>query len=102
MPIGSNSVALAMGALIPATTTIGASAQRQLVASGSLTTGNPTSGTSSSYYSQPSEDYTMMEVELRHLSCELDSMGGEICLENKQIQIQLQLQLPQNVLSAYL
>ena len=37
---------------------------------------------SSAFIFQPSEDYTMCEVELRRLSPELDAIG-EICLENK-------------------
>ncbi len=76
-----------MGSINPATTTVGSSAQRSLEISGSSSV-VATSGTagSSAYYYQPSEDYTMCEVELRKLSPELDAIG-EICLENKQIQI---------------
>lgn len=74
-----------MGSLSPATSTIGLSAQRTLAAANQIPTTGSTGGAgSSAFVYQPCEDYTMCEVELRRLSCELDAIG-EICLENKQI-----------------
>jgi len=50
VPIGSNSVALAMGSVNPATTTVGTSAQRSLVQSNTFTAGTAAGPVNSSTF----------------------------------------------------